>query len=198
MKLGTLKKFIRQLHDTYGTGTVWSWLECRNVVDSGSVRKRHIDALCNAAMHIWSVYFFVCLFVTYMRVFYFINIEKQSLSVTRQGRLEMVRGNALRNEYYLAIIFQICNNVICNPAMYTRCARICNAAKLVRNSTRQRTYVLYLCTEQNQSTSVMRQGVLGMLCGNFVHSCNAAKYSEIMSRGNSTPSLYIYLFSPLI
>ena len=118
------KKFIRWLHVTlrYRVGM--------DPIQTGSVRKRHIDVLCNAALYIWSVHFCVCLSDAYLRVFYFINIEKQSLSVTRQGRLEMVRGNALRNEYYLAIIFQICNNVICNPAMCTtRALRICNAAK---------------------------------------------------------------------
>ena len=105
--------------------------------------------------------FCVCLVhpsVVYECVLYFMYEKQQAYSVTRQGRFEMVRGNVPRNVHCLATILRMLK-IICNPAMYTRSARICNAAKLLRNSTRQRTYVLYLCTEQNQSTSVMRQGV---------------------------------------
>ena len=177
---GTLKRFIRKLHDNlrYTCGMKAPCHYCAPK-QKGFVRKRLLSVIYARSfdvLYIWSVHFCVCPSDVFPRVLYFNNVKKQSLSAIRQGRLEMSRGKVPRNVHYLAIILQIFK-MICNVAMHTRCARYCNAAKMFGNSTRQRTYVFYLCTEQNQSTSVMRQGVLGMLCG------------------NSTPSLYIYIYS---
>ena len=198
-----IKKVIRELHDMlrykvgmkhHGawplvgvvppshkqSGVMWCAPNQKGFVRKGHflmIIERSFDVLYYVRMRIMFVCSLLRLSVwSKISVLYFNNVKKQSLSAIRQGRLEMSRGKVPRNVHYLAIILQIFK-MICNVAMHTRCARYCNAAKMFGNSTRQRTNVFYLCTEQNQSTSVMRQGVLGMICG------------------NSTPSLYIYIYS---
>ena len=129
-KLGTLKNFIRQLHDTlrytFGMEHIGAWLGWVDSMEPGSVRKRHLLVIYERSSVILYFDFCVCLVypsVAYESVFYFMYEKKQAYSVIRQGRFGMVRGKVLRNEYCLAIILRILK-LICNPAMCTICTRV--------------------------------------------------------------------------
>ena len=127
--------------------------------------------------------FCVCLVhpsVTYGSVSYFNNVERQSLSVTRQGRFEMVRGKAHRNVHYLEIILilQILE-MFCNPAMRTTRAKIRNAAKLfvlyvmyrtIAGDLRNEAKSFRNCTRQECRESIY-DDVLHLLCIYIYFSC---------------------------
>ena len=146
-----IKKFIKELHVTlrYNYG-MKRFSDC-SPKQKGSVRKRHFIVIYARSFVFLYFDFCVCLVhpsVTHVSVFYFMYGTKQRLSVTRQGRFEMVRGKVHRNVHCLATILWMLK-IICNPAMRTtRALRICNAAKYTDDVTRQSmpTYFVHIFT----------------------------------------------------